>query len=67
MSCKFCSQNTNENLPINTNNSLRKTFAFITCGENKELVLSIDESGFIETYGIPVEFCPKCGRKLMKG
>ena len=33
---------------------------------DNKIKVQLDESGFVGTYGIPVEFCPKCGRKLME-
>lgn len=74
--CEFCEKTINNELPINTNMNLSKTFACIASGTTqKEIVIHINDIAnqyvndienhkFKGTYGIPINFCPMCGRKL---
>lgn len=59
--CPFCKDRTLEELPIKSNADLSRTLAMIAQGDQKkEIVLSVKGTA----YGIEIDFCPKCGRKL---
>lgn len=61
-SCKWCSgQYIAEDIPIKSNADLSRTFCIIAQGsDKKEFVLSANRI----SYGIEIDFCPFCGRKL---
>ncbi len=60
--CQFCcGKSVPDYVPINSNADLRKTFCILAQGANKkEIIMSINNVA----YGVEVEFCPFCGRKL---
>lgn len=59
--CPFCKDRTLEELPIKSNADLSRTIAMIAQGDQKkEIVLSVKGTA----YGVEIDFCPKCGRKL---
>lgn len=61
--CRFCKDwpEIAENLQMQTNEDITRSFAMIANGfRQKELILSIKGT----TYGVEIDFCPKCGRNL---
>lgn len=60
--CKYCKDYTLNSLPMRSNADLRMVGSLIADdGEGgKEIVIHIDGIA----YGILIDFCPMCGRKL---
>ncbi|MBQ9700355.1 MAG: hypothetical protein IJV71_07010 [Lachnospiraceae bacterium] len=60
--CSVCSGKfVPDYIPINSNADLKKTFCILAQGASKkEIILSVNGVA----YGIEVDFCPFCGRKL---
>lgn len=59
--CEYCSETGNKVLVIKSNCSSQRKGALIANGENsKELIFFVE----LNTYGIPIKYCPICGRKL---
>lgn len=64
-SCKYCDDyhTIADDIPIRSNCNLSRCMCLIVQGaRQKELVMSING----EAYGIEIDYCPKCGRKLSK-
>lgn len=61
-SCKFCNGKwINEEIQIRSNADLRKTFCLIAQGAaKKEFIFSVGSTA----YGVEIDFCPFCGRRL---
>ena len=64
--CKYCENilpKLPAELPIKSNADLSRTLAIISQGDRKkEIVLSVKGTA----YGIEIDYCPICGRKLTK-
>lgn len=59
--CPYCKERTLEELPIKTNADTSRTIVMIAQGDNKkEIVFSHKGASF----GVEINFCPICGRKL---
>jgi hypothetical protein len=61
-SCKFCNGKwINEEISIRSNADLCKTFCLIAQGDaKKEFIFSVNSTA----YGVEIDFCPFCGRRL---
>ena len=63
MECKYCADRTVEIIPFRTNVEYPMFVPMIAFKEdgNKELVISANG----EAYGLQINYCPMCGRKLI--
>ena len=65
MRCEYCSNSApkiNEFLPIKSNADISRVFALIAQGDKKQEIV-IHNRGI--AYGIEINYCPICGRKLI--
>lgn len=60
--CKYCKDRSLNELPMRSNADMSKVGALIAFdGEGgKEIVFHVNGTA----YGIQIDFCPKCGKKL---
>lgn len=61
--CPYCEDWTTTELPIKSNADLSQTLALIARGDKKKEIV-FHNNGV--SYGIEIDFCPKCGRRLVE-
>ena len=59
--CPYCEDWTTKELPIKSNADLSRTTALIAQGDKKKEIVFHNKG---VAYGIEINFCPICGRKL---
>lgn len=60
--CPYCEDWTTQELHIKSNADLSRTLALIAQGDKKKEIV-FHNNGV--SYGIEIDYCPKCGRKLI--
>lgn len=61
MTCEYCKDRTLAELPMKTNCDTSRTWALIAQGDRRKEIVFVDKGC---TYGIEINYCPICGRKL---
>lgn len=59
--CPYCKERTLEELPIKTNADTSRTIVMIAQGDNKKEIVFHHKG---TAFGVEINFCPICGRKL---
>ena len=61
MTCEYCKDRTLTELPMKTNCDTSRIGCLIAQGDKKKEIVFWTREG---TYGIEINYCPICGRKL---
>ena len=61
MTCEYCKHRTLSELPLKTNCDTSRVGVLIAQGDRKKEIVLWTKEG---TYGIEINYCPICGRKL---
>ena len=61
MTCEYCKDRTLVELPMKTNCDTSRIWALIAQGDKQKEIVFVNKDC---TYGIEINYCPICGRKL---